>query len=68
MANCLQVDMRKVGHLVGRDDGIDDRGTVDLKRLADRVLQLAGLRRLESMAAAWASAAKSGLGNSMPFL
>jgi hypothetical protein len=51
MANCLQVDMRKVGHLVGRDDGIDDRGTVDLKRLADRVLQLAGLRRLESMAA-----------------
>src|SRR5882672_475147 len=27
----LQVDMRKVGHLVGRDDAIDDRRPVDLE-------------------------------------
>jgi hypothetical protein len=39
MANCLQVDMRKVGHLVGRDDGIDERSeTVSKCSRADRAL------------------------------
>src|SRR5258708_37109492 len=50
----LQVDMRKVGHLVGRDDAIDDGWAIDLEHLVDLAGQLAGLRYLESVAAAGA--------------
>ena len=38
MADCLQVDMRKVGYLVSRHNGIDNCRAVDLERLADRSL------------------------------
>jgi hypothetical protein len=51
-----QVDVRKIGHLVGSYDAIDNRRAVDLGRLSDRRLDVAGLFRLESLAAAGARA------------
>src|SRR2546427_2370954 len=51
MLDLLELDMRKVGHLVGRHDDIDDGGAVNLEGLADLRVQLAGLRGLETMAA-----------------
>ena len=44
--------MRKVGHLVGRNDGIDDRRAVNVEGFDDLGVQLAGLRGRETMAAA----------------
>ncbi len=35
MADLIQVDMGKVGQLVGRDDGIDNRRAVNLERFVD---------------------------------
>jgi hypothetical protein len=52
MANRLQVDMRKVGHLVGCYDAIDNHRAIDLERLVDLSLQFLGLRCSESVAAA----------------
>src|ERR1700730_1130238 len=52
VADLVQVEMRKVGHLVGRHDAIDDRGPVDREGLGDLGVQLARLPRPESMAAA----------------
>ena len=50
----LQVDVRKVGHLVGRDDAIDYRRPVDFECFIDLAVQIAWLRCPESMAAAGA--------------
>src|SRR5262249_33429586 len=46
----IDVEMRKVGNLIGRDDAIDDRGPVDCEGLGDRAAQLARLLCLESVA------------------
>ena len=48
----LKLEMREVGHLVGSHDAIDDRRPIGLERLVDLGVQLAGLRRPKSMAAA----------------
>jgi len=47
----LELDVR-VGHLVGGHNAIDDCRPVDLERCVDLGVQLAGLRRPESMTAA----------------
>src|SRR6516225_4089927 len=50
----IDIEMRKVGNLVGRDDAIDDRGPLGCKSLGDRAAQLTGKLCLESVAAAGA--------------
>src|SRR6516165_3439649 len=47
----IDVEMRKVGNLVGRDDAIEDRGPVRCKGLGNRAAQLTRKLCLESVAA-----------------
>jgi len=44
--------MRHVGHLVGRDNAIDDRRAIRRQGFGDRAAQFVWMLRLESMAAA----------------
>jgi hypothetical protein len=41
--------MREVGHLIGRHDAIDYRGTVNRQGFGDLGVQLAGVLRTESV-------------------
>ena len=54
MAKLIEFEMWKVGHLVSRDDAIDNGRAGDIERLVDFGVQLAGLRGPKSMAAAGA--------------
>ena len=66
VTDLFEFEMREIGHLVGRHDAIDDRRPVGLECLVDLCMQLAGLRRPKSMAAAGpGERPKSGLGNSI---
>src|SRR6516225_6470668 len=55
VAGQVELDMRNVGHLVGRNDAIDDRGPIDREGLSDRAVQFVWMPRLESMAPAGVS-------------
>ena len=52
MPDRLQLDMRQVGHFVGRHDAIDDGRARGLERLLDGGVQFAGLGRPKALAAA----------------
>ena len=52
MADLLKLEMRKIGHLIGRHDAIDNRRAVDLERLIDLGVQLAGFRGPKAVSAA----------------
>lgn len=63
-----QIDMRQVGHLVGRHDRIDDPGPSQARASAIVDRSFSGSSTLKPRPPqAWAKAAKSGLGNWMPF-
>src|SRR5882762_1405298 len=52
MTDEAEVEVRKVGHLVGGDNHVDDRRALCSQRFADCVSKLIGPRDLESLAPA----------------
>src|SRR5262245_18711362 len=50
----IELDMRNIVQLVGRDDASDNRGPLDCEGFGDRAVQLVRMARLESMAPAGA--------------
>ena len=46
----FQIDMREVGHFIGRDDAVDNGRPFDPERLVDGLAQLAGFSALKPAA------------------